>query len=104
MFRLNERDEFYTTRSCAGRCFLYQGKGVKRRYATSRNEVFERCRISHELVKDPQRYFDLTTLATDRTGGADPIRSVGQFDHAEQVKELEGDSNDERKVEKQTPS
>lgn len=87
---LNEREEFYTTSSCSGRCFLYQGMGVKRK-ADEPNAAFERCRISHELVTDSRRYFDLQTLAEDPTGGADPIRSVGQFDHAQQLRELQGD-------------
>lgn len=78
----------YTTSSCSGRCFLYQGKGVKSK-TQEVNEMFERCRISHELVTDAQRYFDLATLEEDRTGGADPIRSIGQFEHAEQVRQLQ---------------
>ena len=82
---INERDEFYTTSSCSGRSFLYQGQGFKSQ------DSFERCRISHELITDPQRYFDLSTLQEDRTGGADPIRSVGQFEHAEQQRLLQGD-------------
>jgi len=89
---INERDECYTTSSCSGRCFLYQGKGVKKR-AEDVGESFERCRISHEVVSDAQRYFDLSTLAEDRTGGADPIRSVGQFEHAQQVRQLEGEAD-----------
>ena len=26
---LNRREEYYTTSSCAGRCFLYRGDGIK---------------------------------------------------------------------------
>jgi tRNA wybutosine-synthesizing protein 3 len=86
---INDRDEFYTTSSCSGRCFLYKGHGVKSRMEET--NAFERYRISHELVTDPKRYFDLHTLEEDPTGGADPIRSVGQFEHAEQVRQLQGE-------------
>jgi tRNA wybutosine-synthesizing protein 3 len=91
---INERDEFYTTSSCSGRCFLYKGHGVKSRLEETNS--FERCRISHELVTDPKRYFDLQTLAEDPTGGADPIRSVGQFEHSQQLKQLQGEIAQER--------
>lgn len=74
---INARKDFYTTSSCSGRCFLYRGMGIK---ATN---DFERFRISHDLIYEPQRYFDLTTLESDPTGGADPIRTIGQFEHAE---------------------
>jgi hypothetical protein len=52
--------------------------------------AFERYRISHDLVTDPKRYFDLHTMEEDPTGGADPIRSVGQFEHAERMRQLQG--------------
>lgn len=87
---INERDQFYTTSSCSGRCFLYQGHGVK---SYDKDNAFERCRISHELVKNAKRYFDLRTLQEDRTGGADPIASIGQFEHAEQVRQLQQEEN-----------
>ena len=87
---INDRDEYYTTSSCSGRCFLYKGKGVKSK-TDEANAFFERCRISHELVTDPQRYFMLSTLQEDPTGGADPIRRIGQFEHAEQARQLQGD-------------
>ena len=45
---INERDDCYTTSSCAGRCFLYCGSGVK---ATT---DFLRFRISHEKIKEPE--------------------------------------------------
>jgi len=78
---INERDEYYTTSSCAGRCFLYQGPGRK---ATTE---FQRWRISHDKIADSQRYFDLSTIDSDPSGGADPIRSIGQFEHAEKVRQ-----------------
>lgn len=73
---INDRDEFYTTSSCAGRCFLYRGQGVK---AT---DTFARFRVSHDLIHEPGRYFNLNTLESDRTGGGDPISTVGQYEHA----------------------
>ena len=136
---LNRREEYYTTSSCAGRCFLYRGDGIKSwhgqggpgagaavddnggvvvddaigpsrvgggeggagrddddddddddvdRRATvpgggGKLGFFKRYRISHDLIREPSRYFDLSTLAggEDPTGGGDPIPSVGQFDH-----------------------
>jgi tRNA G37 N-methylase Trm5 len=72
---INERDDMYTTSSCAGRCFFYRGPGIK---ATSE---FSRCRISHEKIRDAARYFDLSTIDTDPTGGGDPIRTIGQYDY-----------------------
>ncbi|KAG7348061.1 methyltransferase TYW3 family protein [Nitzschia inconspicua] len=72
---INERDDMYTTSSCAGRCFLYRGVGIK---ATT---DFSRFRISHELIKDPKRYFDLSTIEEDPTGGGDPVRTIGQYDY-----------------------
>jgi tRNA wybutosine-synthesizing protein 3 len=73
---INERDDYYTTSSCAGRCLMYCGEGVK---AT---DNFTRFRISHEKINDPKRYFDLTTLDSDPTGGGDPIRSIGQYENS----------------------
>jgi len=70
---INALPQYYTTSSCAGRCFIYQGPGVK---ATTR---FVRYRVCHELVTTPQTYFDLTTLDSDPTGECgDPIRTVGR--------------------------
>lgn len=67
---LNSREPYFTTSSCAGRCFLYRGEGVK---STTR---FTRFRVAHGLVDQPERYFDLRTLHTDPTGGSgDPIPS-----------------------------
>jgi tRNA G37 N-methylase Trm5 len=80
---INEREDCYTTSSCAGRCFMYRGSGFK---ATSN---FERFRISHEKISDPARYFDLSTIDSDPSGGGDPIRPIGQYDYKE------GPSNDE---------
>jgi tRNA G37 N-methylase Trm5/tRNA(Phe) wybutosine-synthesizing methylase Tyw3 len=83
---INERQDMYTTSSCSGRCFLYKGLGIK---STS---TFQRFRISHDLVQDPIRYFDLSTLNEDPTGGGDPIRTIGQYDW----KMKTGDGGDER--------
>jgi tRNA G37 N-methylase Trm5 len=60
----------YTTSSCAGRCFLYQGLGVKS------TDTFKRFRVSHHGIVDAERYFDLTTISSDPTGGGDELRSV----------------------------
>ena len=112
---LNRRDEYYTTSSCAGRCFLYCGDGIKSWHSggsgsggvdstgdgvTADNAAendggddgnggakklgfFRRYRVNHDLVREPRRYFDLTTLVDGRdpTGGGDPIPVVGQFDN-----------------------
>lgn len=72
---INALEAYYTTSSCAGRCFLYRGFGNKT------SEDFVRFRVSHESIIDPQRYFDLTTLESDPTGGGDPIREIGQYDY-----------------------
>jgi tRNA G37 N-methylase Trm5/tRNA(Phe) wybutosine-synthesizing methylase Tyw3 len=79
---INELPHYYTTSSCAGRCFLYRGPGIK-----STNE-FTRYRVSHDRIENAHRYFDLSTLQSDPTGGADPVRSIGQFEHAERLREL----------------
>jgi tRNA (guanine37-N1)-methyltransferase len=72
---LNEREDGFTTSSCAGRCFLYRGSGIKS------TQNFTRFRISHEKIEDPVRFFDLTTIDADPSGGGDPIRTIGQYDH-----------------------
>lgn len=85
---LNQRDEYYTTSSCAGRCYLYCGDGIKS-WSSSAEEgegklgFFKRYRVNHDLVHEPQRYFDFTSLISgqDPTGGGDPIPTIGQFDH-----------------------
>jgi tRNA G37 N-methylase Trm5 len=91
---LNAKDEFYTTSSCAGRCFLYQGQGIKS------TEQFRRYRVSHDCVANAQRYFDLSTLSSDPSGGGDPIPSIGQFEHAEKVKALS--IQDKKEVDERT--
>lgn len=120
---LNKREEYYTTSSCAGRCFLYCGDGIKSWHnngsdtiidcsgttiddgglvndavatsmfdemvatipggTTAKLGFFQRFRVNHDLIIEPARYFDLTTIidGQDPTGGGDPIPSVGQFDH-----------------------
>lgn len=92
---INERCEYYTTSSCSGRAFVYRGHGVKAlQYYVGGEEQqrashFQRWRISHGLIQDAVRYFDLSTLREDPSGGADPIRSIGQFEHGEQLKQLQ---------------
>ena len=107
---INDRPEYYTTSSCAGRCFLYRGDGIKshHHFAKSGDDndqqqenddtntnnpqptglgYFARYRVSHDIVRDPKRYFDLSTLDSnnketyDPSGGGDPVRSIGQYDH-----------------------
>ncbi len=79
---INQRDDFFTLSSCSGRCYLYEGVGNKSANGdTKKGEAaFGRYRVNHELVEDAERYFDLSTSATDRTGGADDIPEVGQYD------------------------
>eukprot|EP00536_Pseudo-nitzschia_multiseries_P008635 jgi/Psemu1/257404/estExt_Genewise1Plus.C_2220026 len=72
---INEREEMYTTSSCAGRCFMYRGPGIKS------STEFRRFRISHGKISDPDRFFDLATIAEDPSGGGDPIRTIGQYDY-----------------------
>eukprot|EP00934_Nitzschia_sp_Nitz4_P008013 Nitzschia sp. Nitz4//scaffold179_size51476//25531//29865//NITZ4_006927-RA/size51476-snap-gene-0.97-mRNA-1//-1//CDS//3329539219//8003//frame0 len=93
---INEREDCYTTSSCSGRCFMYRGSGFK---AT---ENFSRFRISHEKIEDPTRFFDLSTISTDPSGGGDPIRSIGQYDYKEQqspAPQVEHTNNEEQQVE-----
>jgi len=85
---INALEDYYTLSSCAGRCFLYRGKGIKN------TNDFERFRVNHDLIRDPKRYFNLQTLPPiswessdankyDLTGGGDatPTRGVGQYDN-----------------------
>eukprot|EP00978_Attheya_sp_CCMP212_P004412 scaffold9637_cov47-Attheya_sp.AAC.3 len=101
---LNERDDYYTTSSCAGRCFLYRGDGIKshHKYIPSNQDhaaaadndekesqglgFFQRYRVNHDVIRDAQRYFNIATLDPsheqyDPSGGGDPVRTIGQFDH-----------------------
>lgn len=82
---LNAREEYYTLSSCSGRSFLYKGEGIKS------TDSFQRWRISHDLIVNAQRYFNLSTLENDPTGGADPLRSIGQYDFKQQ-----DDTSDEK--------
>ncbi|KAL7434506.1 hypothetical protein ACHAXM_004098 [Skeletonema potamos] len=103
---INAREEYYTTSSCSGRCFLYCGDGIKSWHAVGGggggddgndesgeggsgsnssgggvgHGFFQRTRVNHDLIHEPTRYFNLQTLTTDRTGGGDPIPTIGQFD------------------------
>jgi tRNA(Phe) wybutosine-synthesizing methylase Tyw3 len=103
---INELKNYYTLSSCAGRCFLYRGKGIK---STS---DFERYRVNHDLIREPQRYFTLQTLPPlnwadsdrsdikdelyDLTGGGDatPTRGVGQYDNKQRLLEEKNSIND----------
>jgi tRNA G37 N-methylase Trm5/tRNA(Phe) wybutosine-synthesizing methylase Tyw3 len=58
---INAYPMFYTTSSCAGRCYLYQGQGIK---ATT---TFRRYRVSHDKVTDATTYFDLSNLQDEET-------------------------------------
>jgi tRNA(Phe) wybutosine-synthesizing methylase Tyw3 len=84
---------YYTTSSCSGRSYLYRGTGNKAgdgrppSSASSASFSFERYRVSHELVGDPQRYFDLSTLETDRCGGGDD-------NHGDNGDEVKDDDNE----------
>ena len=80
---LNQRREYYTTSSCAGRCLLYQGPGIKSTLQ------FKRFRVSHDKIHDAQRYFDLSTLEEDPSGGGDPVPAIGQYDYKEQGEDQE---------------
>lgn len=86
---INARHEYYTTSSCAGRCFLYVGEGVK---STSE---FWRCRVSHDIIRDQARYFNLDTVfdKSDICGGGDPIPSIGQFDYKQERLHTDDGSN-----------
>ena len=112
---INNRLEYFTTSSCAGRCFMYRGDGIKSHHhfapgteatADSTNDMadgrqglgyFERFRVSHDIIRNSSRYFDLSTLDPsdesryDPTGGGDPVRSIGQFQHAQLQKRAEGE-------------
>jgi len=108
---INERREYYTTSSCSGRCFLYVGDGIKSWHsissdssenedvkgasgvpeglATTQNNhastgklgFFQRYRVNHDLIHEPARYFNISTIKEDPTGGGDPIPIVGQYDY-----------------------
>ncbi len=52
---INSLDDFYTTSSCAGRCLLWRGVGIK---GTTKG-TFERFRVNHGLIEDPQEYLDI---------------------------------------------
>ena len=83
---INERLEYYTLSSCSGRCFIYQGHGIKSStFLEGQENKFQRWRISHDSIREAKRYFDLSTLSDDPTGGGDTIRSIGQFDHGDQL-------------------
>jgi tRNA G37 N-methylase Trm5/tRNA(Phe) wybutosine-synthesizing methylase Tyw3 len=70
---INALDAYYTTSSCSGRCFLYTGIGNKSSSSSTDTFCFQRFRVSHELIRDASRYFNLATLQSDPTGGGDEI-------------------------------
>eukprot|EP00986_Skeletonema_menzelii_P000813 scaffold237_cov146-Skeletonema_menzelii.AAC.16 len=120
---INAREEYYTTSSCSGRCFLYCGDGIKSWHAStaaaaerstdageedgvSNNSntstgvahgFFQRTRVNHDLIHEPTRYFNLSTITTDRTGGGDPIPTIGQFES------LNNNENFKNKLEEYVP-
>ncbi|KAL7467886.1 hypothetical protein ACHAXS_008108 [Conticribra weissflogii] len=49
--------------------------------ATGKLGFFQRYRVNHDLILEPCRYFDISTLEEDPTGGGDPIPTVGQYDY-----------------------
>ncbi|GKY99963.1 hypothetical protein MPSEU_000949900 [Mayamaea pseudoterrestris] len=79
---INSFAEFYTTSSCAGRCYLYQGQGIK---AT---DDFKRYRVSHEKIDDAKQYFNLTNLKDDAAHvddlSANSLKASGQTSPHEQ--------------------
>lgn len=93
---INSSPRYYTTSSCAGRCFIYTGDGIKSHHhylttnpnnnndngddTSNRHGFFQRYRVNHDLVRDPQRYFNLNTISTDLSGGGDPVRETNQFE------------------------
>lgn len=85
---INDLPYYYTTSSCAGRCYLYRGPGIKS------TASFERFRVNHDKIQEPARYFNLFTLETDPTGGGDPVRSIGQFDHLDATPDQEETTSD----------
>ena len=52
---INSFDDFYTTSSCAGRCLLWRGVGIK---GTSKG-TFERFRVNHGLIENPEEYLNI---------------------------------------------
>ena len=113
---INAREEYYTTSSCAGRCFLYCGDGIKSHHhfvANDNDEIgkskddlgkkqpsghgfFHRFRVNHDIIRDAKRYFDFNTLDPedknkfDPSGGGDPVRNVAQYDYKEQLESPHG--------------
>lgn len=118
----NDRPEYYTTSSCAGRCFMYRGDGIKSHHhfvktsddntdtdntdtssSPSGHGYFARFRVSHDIIRDGKRFFDLSTLNSnnkesyDGSGGGDPVRSIGQYDH----KQLHNDNEQQQQQQTQ---
>ena len=52
---INKLDDFYTTSSCAGRCLLWRGIGIK---GTTKG-TFERFRVNHGLIEKPEEYLNI---------------------------------------------
>lgn len=109
---INAREEYYTTSSCAGRCFLYCGDGIKSHHhfvshdneetenskkdteekqQSSGHGFFHRFRVSHDVIRDANRYFNFSTLDPedndrfDPSGGGDLVRTVAQYDYKKQL-------------------
>ncbi|GMH46335.1 hypothetical protein TrRE_jg1888, partial [Triparma retinervis] len=101
--QLNSLPCFYTTSSCSGRFYMFRGVGNKRdnkdtKKRENRGMGFERFRVCHDYVGEDIvcRYFDLTTLETDRTGGGDKegagVSEIDQWEGLDGV--LTGDASE----------
>lgn len=113
---INAREEFYTTSSCSGRCFLYCGDGIKAHHhfvekGEGNNEenqesqsgeqrqprghgFFHRFRVNHDIIRDAKQYFNFDTLDPtkddfDPTGGGDAMRTVDQYEYKQHQEEGE---------------
>jgi tRNA G37 N-methylase Trm5 len=89
---INNFPTYYTTSSCSGRSYLYTGQGNK-----AKTRSFQRFRVSHELVIESERYFNVTTLETDPTGGGDALQPE-LLSTEEEVDEVVVEEQDESTV------
>ncbi len=67
---------------------------------------FTRFRVCHDIIRDPNRYFNLNTLHSknddfDPSGGGDPVRSIGQYDYKENDN-INNNDDEEEEGEKNT--
>mmetsp|Transcript_8411 Transcript_8411/g.12320 ORF Transcript_8411/g.12320 Transcript_8411/m.12320 type:complete len:672 (+) Transcript_8411:117-2132(+) len=63
----------------------------------NRHGFFERFRVNHDTVKDAERYFNLSTLYDDRSGGGDFIPTVGQFEYIQKHHQQQEQSSEDEK-------